>query len=147
MAQDSLKKRHKSLTTVGSIMTTGVVTLAAEENFSKAVDLMVSGAFRHLVISDDGKKLQGILSDRDLLGARNRISEWRLLKVKQVMSTKLITVKPDTLISDAVTLMLSNRINCLPVIDSTGSLSGIITSTDLLESYRDLLRELATEIS
>jgi len=65
--------------------------------------------------------------------------------VKQVMSTNLITVKADTLISDAVTLMLSNRINCLPVIDSAGSLSGIITSTDLLESYRDLLKELAAE--
>jgi predicted transcriptional regulator len=32
--------------------------------------------------------------------------------------------------------MLSKRINCLPVVDDSGNICGIITSTDLLKSYR-----------
>jgi CBS-domain-containing membrane protein len=35
--------------------------------------------------------------------------------------------------------MLAKRINCLPVIDDEGSVCGIVTSTDLLKSYQQVL--------
>jgi CBS-domain-containing membrane protein len=35
--------------------------------------------------------------------------------------------------------MVAKRINCLPVIDDDGRVCGIVTSTDLLKSYQQLL--------
>jgi len=59
------------------------------------------------------------------------------------MSHDVISVKPNTKISLAVGKMLSKRINCLPVIDDSNNLCGIITSTDLLKAF--LSMQEATE--
>jgi acetoin utilization protein AcuB len=55
------------------------------------------------------------------------------------MTRNPITVHRNTPILEAVTKMLSKRINCLPVIEDDGSVCGIVTSTDLLKSYHQLL--------
>ena len=69
--------------------------------------------------------------------------------VSQFMSRDLITVTPDTRLSHAVGKMLSKQINCLPVVDDTKNLCGIITSTDFLKTYRSMQEsvEKSTEIS
>jgi CBS-domain-containing membrane protein len=54
------------------------------------------------------------------------------------MSRDVISVKPDTEISLAVAKMLSKRINCLPVVNKTDNLCGIVTSTDLLKTFRSV---------
>jgi CBS-domain-containing membrane protein len=54
----------------------------------------------------------------------------------------VISVKPDTEISRAVGEMLSKRINCLPVVDDNNNVCGIITSTDLLKTYRSMQESL-----
>ena len=55
------------------------------------------------------------------------------------MTQNPITVKRNTAIIDAVSKILSKRINCLPVIEEDGTVCGIVTSTDLLKSYQQLL--------
>lgn len=49
-----------------------------------------------------------------------------------VMTRNVISVPPDAIVSDAVQLMLENRISGLFVIDSQGALQGVITEGDLL---------------
>jgi len=49
-----------------------------------------------------------------------------------VMTRNVISVPPDAIVSDAVQLMLDNRISGLFVIDSQGTLQGVITEGDLL---------------
>ena len=44
-----------------------------------------------------------------------------------------------TPIVDAVSKMVAKRINCLPVVEDDGTVCGIVTSTDLLKSYQQLL--------
>ena len=58
---------------------------------------------------------------------------------KNYMTRNPITVKRNTPIIDAVSKILSKRINCLPVVEDDGSVCGIVTSTDLLKSYLKLL--------
>jgi len=41
--------------------------------------------------------------------------------------------------------MLMKRINCLPVVDDDGYICGILTSTDLLKSYREMQDRLEKE--
>jgi len=61
-----------------------------------------------------------------------------MLKVKDIMTSKLITVSPDTEITQAARLMLENRINGVPVVDETGRLAGILCQSDLISQQKTL---------
>ncbi len=55
-----------------------------------------------------------------------------MAKAKDIMTTKVITVLPDTPIVKAAQLMIEKHINGLPVVDEGGGLSGIICQDDLI---------------
>lgn len=57
-------------------------------------------------------------------------------KVKAIMSREVISVLPDTQISEAARLLLDNRINGLPVVDEDGQLVGIICQSDLIAQQK-----------
>ena len=54
------------------------------------------------------------------------------------MTTKLITVSPETEIVYATKLLLENRINGAPVVDETGEIVGIICQSDLIAQQKEL---------
>jgi CBS domain-containing protein len=100
---------------------------------------MTDRHFRHCVVVDHNHKPVGVISDRDIFRALARNPNSRSKSVEQIMTRDPITVKPDTPIIAAVSKLLSKRINCLPVIENDGTVCGIVTSTDLLKSYKQLL--------
>ncbi|NNF98258.1 MAG: CBS domain-containing protein [Desulfobacteraceae bacterium] len=61
-----------------------------------------------------------------------------MIKVKDIMSTKVISVSPETEIVEAADLLLKNRINGLPVLDTSGALVGIICQSDLIAQQKKL---------
>jgi len=54
------------------------------------------------------------------------------VQAKEIMSTPVLTVTPETPVRDAVQLMLGNHVSGLPVVDAQGRLVGVITESDLL---------------
>jgi len=60
------------------------------------------------------------------------IKKASLTLVDEIMTRKLITVKPDQSISDAAELMDKHKIKRLPVVDDEGNLIGIITRGDII---------------
>ncbi len=54
------------------------------------------------------------------------------VQARDIMSTPVLTVTPETPLRDAVLLMLGNHISGLPVVDAQGHLVGIISEADLL---------------
>lgn len=54
------------------------------------------------------------------------------MKVRDVMTSRVITVSPDATVREAAQLMLSKRISGLPVVDANGKLAGIVTEGDFL---------------
>lgn len=52
--------------------------------------------------------------------------------VARVMSPDVVTVRPDTLVEDAASLMLEKSISSLVVVDGAGHLEGILTTTDFV---------------
>jgi CBS domain-containing protein len=54
------------------------------------------------------------------------------MRVVDLMTTDVIRVSPDTRIKEAARLMFRHRVSGLPVVDSDGKLSGIITEADFL---------------
>ena len=61
-----------------------------------------------------------------------------MLKVKDIMTTELITVSPETEIVQATKLLLDNRINGVPVLDETGRLVGILCQSDLIAQQQKI---------
>jgi CBS domain-containing protein len=54
------------------------------------------------------------------------------MKVRDIMSTRVISIAPDASILTAIRLMLQNHISGLPVIDPSGALVGVVTEGDFL---------------
>ena len=61
-----------------------------------------------------------------------------MIKVKDIMSTDLITVTPEMEITQAAAILLENRINGLPVIDTSDKLVGIICQSDIIAQQKSL---------
>jgi CBS domain-containing protein len=58
------------------------------------------------------------------------------MRVKQLMVRNVISVQPDDLLSDAVSLMFENRVSAVPVVDKRQRCKGILSTTDLIALFR-----------
>ena len=54
------------------------------------------------------------------------------MQARDVMSTTVATIKPDTTVGEIVTLLLERRISGVPVLDDNGGIVGIVSEADLL---------------
>jgi CBS domain-containing protein len=54
------------------------------------------------------------------------------MQVKDIMTSPVVSIEPDTSITQAVQIMLQRRISGLPVVDKEGRLVGVVTEGDLL---------------
>jgi CBS domain-containing protein len=54
------------------------------------------------------------------------------MKVREVMTTDVITVDPDTSFKDVVEVLLRNEVSGLPVVDADGAVVGMVTEADVL---------------
>jgi acetoin utilization protein AcuB len=102
---------------------------------------------RRAPVMKDGK-LVGIVSEKDLLNAApssaTTLSVWEMnyliskVKVKNVMTKKVITVSRDTPIEEAARIMADKKIGGLPVVDGD-RVVGMITETDLFKVFLELM--------
>jgi CBS domain-containing protein len=139
------RKISKGSTRVEDVMTRKVITLRPDQTFADTVNLMAKHSLRHFLVVESTARLVGVISDRDILRAVARTRDWNTSYVRQFMSRDVVAVKPDTKLSFATGMMLSKRINCLPVVDDNGVVCGIITSTDLLKVFRSIQESLEKE--
>jgi CBS domain-containing protein len=113
---------------LGDIMSEGVETIAADARLADAAEAMRRQDLRHLVVVEGGAVV-GLLSQRNLArrGRRNGNS-----KVREAMSTPVVTAGPRTNVRQAANLLRGHRIGCLPIVED-GRPVGIITVSDLLD--------------
>jgi len=135
---------------VRDIMTTELTTLEADAKLLDAALLMRSSGFRHLPVVKDGR-LVGLLSDRDVHRASpsmfsntspeeyNRLFE--TTPIEKVMTKDPVSVAPDAPVIEVVRLMHQHKYGSVPVVDSSGALAGIVTTTDMLRILSELLGE------
>ncbi len=133
---------------VQDIMVKDVATLDVDDELSLANDIMKLGRIRHLPVVS-GKKLVGILSERDLFRSSlvealghepSRTREFmKAVRIQDIMVKNVITLRPEADIREAVELMLTHKIGCIPVVEK-GELLGLITETDILRLYLEQLK-------
>ena len=97
-----------------------------------------------LVVSGDGRRLEGVISERDVVRALVRHGS-RLLEmpVERVMSTSVPTCTPDTTIRDAMATMTRTRHRHLPVV-AEGAIVGLVSIGDVVKNR---LEEMELEAS
>jgi acetoin utilization protein AcuB len=113
---------------VGEVMTPRVETVSAGESAEVAQRNMRQKRIRHLVVTS-GRDVVGVVSDRDLKEAG---SFRQVETVGELMTSPVVTARPETTLRQAANLLRGRTIGCLPVLDE-GRLLGIVTTTDLLE--------------
>lgn len=97
----------------------------------------------------DGKKLIGVITDRDLVLRGFAEKKEGSTAVKEVMSSNQITsATPETTVDEAAKLMASQQIRRLPVCEN-GELVGIVSIGDLAvrDKFEDEAGEALSQIS
>lgn len=124
-------------------MTTGALTIGAEQPMSVAHRVMLEHRIRHLPVLDGGK-LVGVLTDRDLhIVERLPGADPVRVRVGQAMTTNPFVVAPDTSVKDVVAAMVARSHGCAIVSDD-GQVVGIFTPVDACRAFAALLSARVT---
>jgi CBS domain-containing protein len=125
----------------GEIMTKNVRTAAPDMTLRDAAALMRDGDIGAVPVVEGGR-LIGIITDRDIVV--RAVSEGTAADspIRDAMTTELFTVKSDDFVFEAVRLMGDKQVRRIPVINSDGSLAGIIAMADVALEMEDE-REIA----
>lgn len=140
--------------TVGEVMTHDVVVVHPETPIRELVADLVERSFRAVPVVDTERQVVGVVTNGDLvrrgglpvrldllqsfetpalhdqlaqLGASHR-------QASEVMTSPVVTVRPDLDVRHAAELMLKRRLKRLPVVDASGRLLGIVSRVDLLRT-------------
>jgi acetoin utilization protein AcuB len=131
---------------VKDIMTPKPITIDPDKTLHDALRIMYQHDIRRLPVTE-GKKLVGIISDRDIKQVVGRptvvsrlTSEEELkLSVREVMTRNVVTVEHDTDLREAIELMVENKFGGLPVVDRDQNVVGIVSEIDILRYSLDLI--------
>lgn len=116
-----------------------VVTVAPDARVTDAVRLLARHGVGALVVSGDGERVDGILSERDIVRYLARSGAASLtLQVAEVMTADVFTCGPDTTVDELMALMTGRRIRHVPVV-SDGRLVGIVSIGDVVKVRMDEL--------
>ena len=121
---------------IDAVMSTAVLTVKDSDTVSEADARMRAAGVRHLPVTDTHNRVIGVISSRDVAGARTR---GRVKRVGEVMSRNVKTVRLDDPADKAVQLMLEHKIGSLPVVADDETLVGIVTETDFLRIAHEAL--------
>ncbi len=121
-------------------MITDVVTVEPDTPMLEAHRLMRSKKIRRVPVVKKGKVV-GVITRSDVREAEpsqaTSLNVWEInyllnkLKVKDIMSKEVTTIRSDDTIKTAASLMNEGKIGALPVVKNRTELIGIITESDI----------------
>ena len=139
------------------IMTTDVITIDPETSVKDAANIMSEHGISGLPVVKDNK-LVGIVTENDLIIKDKKLhfpeyinvlggiiylesykkfeeefKKFTAVKVKELMTTDVITANPEDSIEDLATIMHQKDINRIPVVDNAGQMIGIVTRNNIVK--------------
>jgi CBS domain-containing protein len=132
------------------VMTKNPKTCAPTDNVAQAAQLMKSEDVGPIPIVGANDKLEGIITDRDIV--LKVVAEGRdpkTTKLADVMTTDLISCTVDGDIEEMLDLMEDNQVRRIPLVDANGRLVGIVSQADIATRLDDSEKtaELVEDIS
>lgn len=150
------------------VMTTDVITARPEDRVEDIAHLLVGNRISGVPVVDDSGRMIGIVSEGDLMrrgesGTEHRRAWWLDLlttreelaseyvkehgrRATDVMTRRVISVSPDTELSEVANLLEAHSIKRVPVVED-GRLVGLISRANLIQALAALHNKLPTEAS
>ena len=128
-----------------------VVIVSRYESVREVVNLMRSHHVGTVVVVEEQASAPvpvGILTDRDIvIEILAEGVDIDAVTIGDVMSFELVTISEDTKLLDAINIMRSQTVRRLPVVNSGGSLVGILTVDDVIELLSEQMSNIASLIT
>ena len=121
---------------VENLMSRKVVTIDTTASaFDATREIMDRDIGCVLVVRE--KKVVGIVTKGDILreAVMKRLDPSQI-NIERIMTQPVLTIEPTRTLTEASALMSEENLTKLPVVDKSGSLVGIITSSDIMRRNR-----------
>ena len=125
---------------VSEIMTPAAVCDTPDDTLAEASAKMWQQQTGSLLIMS-GDKLQGIVTERDIMRVVAEGKDPKAVPLREAMTTDVVTIDPDTALTDAAQLMFEKWFRHLPVVTGQGDVVGIISLRDLLGLVKEGMEE------
>ncbi|MEB3861718.1 MAG: CBS domain-containing protein [Desulfurococcales archaeon] len=128
---------------ISSYMSSPVLAVRPTDTLAYARNLMLKRDVGRLVVVDSDERLVGIITLSDIteaLVSRFPTRTIDTILVEEVMTRDPITIEATRSTKTAAQIMVKRRIGGLPVVDSGGSLLGIVTRSDVVRAFADKYR-------
>jgi CBS domain-containing protein len=131
--------------TVGELMSIEPVTIGIDEAIGRAEQLMSERAISGLPVVDRIGRLQGVLSQTDIVRAHasgQPLASWPGLAVRHLMTSPALTIRLDESLLTAARMMEQHHVHRLVVVAPDGQHPvGVISTTDLVHALVELLEQ------
>jgi CBS domain-containing protein len=149
------KDRMLNALKAGDLMTTPVFTIGTAMDLVDTATLLAEKGISGAPVVDPGGKVVGVISEKDFLKRMGAGPGGSFMQViahclrskgcvaapmanrtaADIMSAPAVTAAFDITIAGISSLLMEKRINRLPIVDSDGRPVGIVTRSDLVNSY------------
>jgi CBS domain-containing protein len=110
-----------------------VITVSPDATVRELLALMAANNVGALVVSSDGKRLEGIVSERDVVRRLTEREDLLDARVDSIMTAEVRTCEGEHRVNDLMQVMTEHRIRHLPVMEGD-ELVGIISIGDVVKS-------------
>lgn len=132
-----LKKGNVSLDTKIQKLVGRPPTVSKGMSITDVAEMMISSNSRQLaVLNSGGRKVIGTISRSALLESAAEVKSFREIKVWELMSNPVESVKDTAMLDDALDIMTGLDIRTVPVVDSAGRVVGIVGMNEVTEYFR-----------
>lgn len=135
------EKPRQPAIVVAQVMSSPVIMISDRALLHEVWQLFQNHSFRHIPIIDQHSHIKAIVSDNDIFRHTSNLNPTRSAKtalpntaILDIAQTRVFTVAPSTEIREVADLMISHQISCLPVINESNKVEGIVTRTDILRA-------------
>jgi CBS domain-containing protein len=113
-----------------------VEVILPSANIQELVTILNTHHVGALVVSRDGKKIDGIVSERDVVRAMpGNLDDLVNMHVLDIMTEQVHTCTVDATVAELMTIMTDLRIRHIPVVELDGTLLSIISIGDVVKHY------------
>ena len=112
-----------------------VITVRPTTAVAEALTLLKEYNLGAVVVSNDGKEISGILTERDVVRRLCEGTDFLDSPVSDVMTSEVLTCRPDESVQSLMNTMTEQRIRHLPVVDDFGRLAGLVSIGDVVKSH------------
>ena len=120
------------------IMQTRVITVNADDDVTRAWQVLVEHQIHQAPVLSANFQLVGIVSDRNLLTTLNlddgKVRDVLTKRVQDVMTTPVVAANPATDIRRIAHVMLDRDVSGVPIVNETGRLVGFVSQRDVLHT-------------